>query len=725
MTLPYDFSRSDRFTIGAKTYRFIKHDAHCGDYYFAAEDDDEHVRIFRQEELRALMTTSAWRYDRGYYDAQHPRRGKNAEARLALASPRHRFHALKMHNFADRLHREIVASSTTLSDASLAAFRERVQREIDQNSKQIARLVPEELRHETPDFKVPSPSTLRKHYRIFRGAVGDVLAHKPKQSRVQHNRRAACAESREVTYELIRAALTPETRGLSAPSHEVVSRLEEINSQRRSDRKSPLYIYSRRQVQRMIAGLPVFERICAQEGIDKARHRFSSYLSGPATVCLLEVVEIDDWEVDLITLFRDLGLLSSLSKDIVGKLPAGRRWVCVAIDRASRCILGIRIAATPSAEEFRKLLEMVVSDKTDLARACGASGTWHQCGRPVTIATDTGSSFIASSTVERVTDLGSAIQYAPVKCAELRGTIERFFGTLNRTLTPRLPGHTQSNPTKRGDYDAEANACLDDDDLIRILVCYIVDEYHPTPHDGLGRQAPSRMWRDMEQETGFLQPPVDRLTRCAALGIELQVRLGKQGVTVFSNRYSCPELREHYAMGTDRSMRVRVDTANLGMVAVEVGGKWVPARPHTKDMEGISLPEWVEEYRKLRERYKHEAELSADLRANAARTIRAIASDARARLLRREATPFGHSADYVQKLHKTLFEGFRFRDEMDARLEDAPDGVGREILPAAEPDAPTSPVTSEPLNMPEEWPAEDSDDTLIQADGTWLLEDGR
>ena len=62
---------------------------------------------------------------------------------------------------------------------------------------------------------------------------------------------------------------------------------------------------------------------------------------------------------------------------------------------------------------------------------------------------------------------------------------------------------------------------------------------------------------------------------------------------------------------------------------------------------------------------------------------------------------------------------------MDARLEDAPDGVGREILPAAEPDAPTSPVTSEPLNMPEEWPAEDSDDTLIQADGTWLLEDGR
>ena len=723
MTLPYDFKRSDRFTIGAKTYRLIKQDAHCGDYYFAAEDDDEHVRILSQEELDTLMTTPAWRHDRGYYDAQHPRRGQNAEARLALASPRQRLHALKMHYFADRLHREIVAASTTLSDASLAAFRERVQWEIDQNPKQIARFVPEELRRGIFDFTVPSPSTLRRHYRIFREAVGDVLAHKPKQPRVQHNRRAACAESREVTYQLIREALTPETRGLSAPAREVVSRLQEINSQRRSDRKAPLYIYSRRQVQRMIAGLSAFERICAQEGIDKARHRFSSYLSGPAGVCLLEVVEIDDWEVDLITLFRDLGLLSLLSEDIVEKLPAGRRWVSVAIDRASRCILGIRIAATPSAEEFRKLLEMVVSDKTELARACGASGTWHQCGRPVIIATDTGASFVASDSIERVIDLGSALQYAAVKCAELRAMIERWFGTLNRTLTPRLPGHTQSNPTKRGDYDAEANACLDDDDLIRILVCYIVDEYHHTPHDGLGGQTPSRRWRDLEQETGFLQPPVDRLTRCAALGIELQLRVGKQGVTVFGNRYSCPELREHYATGIDRSLRVRIDTANLGMVAVEVGGKWVPARPHTKDMEGISLPEWVEECRRLRERYKHEAELSAHLRANAARTIRVIASDARARLRRREATPFGHSVEYVQKLHKTLFEGFRFRDEIDTRLEEAPDGVGREILPATEIEVPTPSATSIPLSLPDK--GQDEDQAPIQPDDTWLLEDGR
>lgn len=84
---------------------------------------------------------------------------------------------------------------------------------------------------------------------------------------------------------------------------------------------------------------------------------------------------------------------------------------------------------------------MVVSDKSALARACGAQGTWHQCGRPMTIATDTGSSFIATGSIERANDMAAAMESAPVKCAELRGTDERLFGTFGQMLMPRVPGH--------------------------------------------------------------------------------------------------------------------------------------------------------------------------------------------------------------------------------------------------------------------------------------------
>lgn len=140
-------------------------------------------------------------------------------------------------------------------------------------------------------------------------------------------------------------------------------------------------------------------------------------------------------------------------------------------------------------------------------------------------------------------------------------------------------------------------------------------------------------------------------------------------------------------------------------------------------MEGISLPEWEEQCRALRTRFKHEAGLSAEYRAHAARTIRDIAANARARLRRQQATPFGHSAAYVQHLHATLYSGFRFREEAELCFGEAPDGLGREILPAPEPEA----QDTADLTLPAAAIGEDDswDGWLDQSDDDWRLEDGR
>lgn len=677
--------KSDRCTIGAKACRFIKFEATTGDYYFMVEGADDYAEIIHHDRLSNLMASPDWRHEPGYYDPDHKRGGRKAEGRLALARPRQRYKSVFNHYVSGCLHIEIQRRTTTLSDASLKEFRKRLEERFREAPTDLRR----KLGHLRPDEEtlgVPGVSALRRHYRIYRASCGDILAHKDKKPRVLKRYSAACAEALAATYDQIRKALTRETRGKSAPARAVIEGMCELNEQRRTDGLQGLYIYSERQIQRMIANLSPFEVCCAQEGIDKARHKFSSYLSGVSPICPLERVEIDDWEADVMTWFRYLGLTELLPNEILEKLPIGRRWICVAIDVASRNILGLRIAEAPSAEEFRKLLEMVVSDKTDLARACGASGSWHQCGRPMTVATDTGSAFVATASSERANDLGSGMEHAPVRCAELRGTDERFFGTMHRTLTPRLPGHTHSNPDQCGDYDPRANACLDDDDLIRILVCYIVDEYHRNPHGGLGGQMPISKWHDLEKEAKSLQPPVDRLDRCAALGVDITAKLGKQGVVVFGNHYSCEELRALYADGKTPEIPIRVDISNLGMVAVGVGEKWVKALPHTRDMEGISLPEWEEQWRALRTRFKYEAELSAEYRGHAAKTIRDVATNARARLRRQQATPFGHSAAYVQHLHSTLFVGFRFREEAELSFEESPDGIGREILPAPDPE---------------------------------------
>ena len=570
MTLPYNLGKSDRCTIGPKACRFIKFEATTCDYYFMIEGADDHAEIIHHDRLTRLMASPDWRHEPGYYDPDHRRGGRKAEDRLALALPRQKYKSVYNHYVSACLHIEIQRRTTTLSDASLKKFRKLLEERFRETPtdlrRKLGRLRPDE---EAPG--VPGVSALRRHYRIYRANCGDVLAHKDKNPRVLKKRRAACPEALAATYELIRKALTPETRGNSAPARAVIADMQELNEQRRAEGLQGFYIYSERQIQRMIANLSPFEVCCAQEGIDKARHKFSSYLSGVSPVCLLERVEIDDWEADVMTWFRYLGLTELLPNEVLERLPVGRRWICVAIDVASRNILGLRIAAAPSAEEFRKLLEMVVSDKTDLARACGASGSWHQCGRPMTIATDTGSAFVATASTERANDLGSAMEYAPVRCAELRGTDERFFGTFGRMLTPRLPGHTHSSPEQCGDYDPRANACLDDDDLIRILVCYVVDEYHRYPHGGFGGQMLISKWHDLEKEAGSLLPPVDRMDRCAALGVDITAKLGKQGVVVFGNHYSCEELRALYADGKAPHIPIRVDTSNLGMAAVGVG----------------------------------------------------------------------------------------------------------------------------------------------------------
>ncbi|PTE14505.1 DDE-type integrase/transposase/recombinase [Pseudogemmobacter blasticus] len=722
MTLSYKFSAKDRFTIGSKSYRFIKFDAATHDYYFTAEDPDGFVEIIPGEKLSELMASPAWQHDPGYFDLDNRRGGRTSEIRLALTPTRQRHRTVFSHYVAGLLHLEIQNRTATLSDASLTAFRCRLQRQFAENPtdlrRKLGRLRAGDI-YSVP--KVPGISTLRKHYRIYMKFQGDVLAHKPKQPRVLKMRRAACSEGLAVTQDLIRKALTPETRGKAAPANAVVSAMRALNKQRGAERLPSFYVYSERQIQRMIANLPPFEVACAQLGIDKARHQFSSYLSGLAPVCLLERVEIDDWEVDLITWFRMLGLTELLPIETLEKLPIGRRWICVALDVASRCVLGLRIAAAPSAEEFRKLLEMVISDKTDLAQACGAKGAWAQYGRPMSIAADTGASFIATATTERVTDLNCCIEHAPVKCAELRGTDERFFGTIGRTLMHRLPGHTQSGPENRGDYDAGANACLDDDDLIRILVCYIVDEYHRSPHRGLGGQMPVSKWNDLEKEAGFLQPPVDRMTRCAALGIDINAKLGKQGVLVFGNHYSCDELRQRYAEGRNRDLRVRVDTANLGLVAVAIDEKWVAARPHTRDMECISLSEWEEQCVALRTRFKNEADLSAEYRSHAVKTIRDVTTTARARLRRQQATPFGHSTSYVQHLQNTLFSGFRFREEVKPTFGPAPDGLGQEILPAPDPALPVA--VTDLSRAPDVDDENQWDDWQEQPEEEWRLEE--
>ncbi len=67
MSLNFRFSKSDRVTISAETFRFLKQNQEGDQYYFRNVDDKNSIKIVATEELIPLMRSSAWRYEPRYF----------------------------------------------------------------------------------------------------------------------------------------------------------------------------------------------------------------------------------------------------------------------------------------------------------------------------------------------------------------------------------------------------------------------------------------------------------------------------------------------------------------------------------------------------------------------------------------------------------------------------------------------------------------------------------
>lgn len=90
----------------------------------------------------------------------------------------------------------------------------------------------------------------------------------------------------------------------------------------------------------------------------------------------LQRVEMDEWQIDLATLLGDSGALEGLAAEDRAKFAVGRRWIYVAIDCATRCVLGFRIVATPNAQDAIRTLNLIIQDKTPIALAAGCVSRW-------------------------------------------------------------------------------------------------------------------------------------------------------------------------------------------------------------------------------------------------------------------------------------------------------------------------------------------------------------
>lgn len=372
-----------------------------------------------------------------------------------------------------------------------------------------------------------------------------------------------------------------------------------------------------------------FEQYARRHGVDAARRKFYAATQGIDVTFPLERVEMDEWPIDLQTLLTD-GVIEKMSKEEIAKLERARWSVTVAIDVASRYILAMTLSPTPSSAAAIKTLKMAMMDRTPIAEASGAASSWSGCGRIVELAVDNGSALIDAQFRQAASDLGICMTWTVAAVPQLRGTIERLFGTVHLTTIAPFTGRTFGNSVARGDYDSEGRAALTPAELAKALVLGQVDIYHHSPHQGLGGETPFNAWNRLVEAYGLPAPPA-RIELLAAFGIEERVATGIRGVRYANFWYHSEELQRHRLAHGDGDVDIRVDVDLLSSIAIKLGDVWALVPAVDQEFAGVSLDTWQREASFLRKRFADEAEVSRPIVARALAELRRMAGHAIAR----------------------------------------------------------------------------------------------
>jgi len=499
----------------------------------------------------------------------------------------------------------------------------------------------------------PHPSTLLKWVRRQERMKGSVLAHVDKRYLSGRSKCAFCLEAQELINECVREYASYKRPPKSVVVNGALKKFRKRNRLKAKEGLRLLRVPSKRTLYREIDKLEPYYVSCQRDGADAANRKFAIIENGVDVLYPMERIEIDEWKVDLITLLAESGVFGAMSVEQINALPKGRRWIYVAMDTATRCILAFRISSNPNSREAISTLEMITKDKTEIARAFGCDCDWGQFGGFGTVVTDQGTAFANYNFKCAVTDLWGTVLFPPAGVPKLRGRVERVFRTFGTKLMPLLSARTMSNVVERGDIDPEKLAAITDDQLAEIFTRFIVDIYHNEPHGGLGGQTPANCWKEKVAQFGCTPPP-DRRRRRAAFGQTYERVISGRGVRFCGVFYSNDAIRERYLKSNKRKVLIRVDRSNIGSIEVNLDGGWVEAFTLTKGLDGLSLEAWTLAGQNLRKKYRAEAEVHQHTIDRAIDDI--VEIDQRASL-RMGLTPQCLTVEQVELNEKQLFLG--------------------------------------------------------------------
>jgi putative transposase len=480
-----------------------------------------------------------------------------------------------------------------------------------------------------------------------------------------------------------------------------------LNETRKALGKEPLRIPDDDYLRRLISTFSAFDVMAARKSESEAINFFRHCSGGvPGLVRPMQRVEADEKRVDLRTLAMELGLWAPLSPELKEKAKATRVWMAAAICCTTRCITALTISPTANSQSTRMLLRMSLSDKSDMARAVGAVTPWEYRGTIENFCTDGGSSNVNEDVELDCAGLSIGFNVAQAEMPTQRGKIERALHTLDLRGIARFSGRTFNNPVVRGKYDSLARACVTVDELCALLVRFIVDEYHNTPHAGLNGEMPRMAWKRASKKYPPIAPPDGHKLR-TVFGEDTTATLQASGLRVFGNWYRSGYVQKLFERLGKVEVSVRVDTENLGAISLkQPGGWWTVLGPDF--MDGVCLRVWDNATESLRRQNADAAKMVKKVVLAAIAYAMKADQETRKRLLVQYRPMTGE--DFARARRK-LWTDVNIRDENDRPPEGPVDLLARALpvgqrAPTAleqapeQPADPQKPVSSKPKKRP-------------------------
>jgi putative transposase len=295
----------------------------------------------------------------------------------------------------------------------------------------------------------------------------------------------------------------------------------------------------------------------AREGKKYADEKHREYGRGPRPSRPLERVECDHTKVDMMVI------------DEKTRLPLGRPWLTVIIDVYTKMILGIYLSFhRPGSLSATQCLLHAIRPKAYVKTLYPkVKHDWPTYGLPEEIVVDNAKEFLGDNFRDACWQLGIDVNNSPPGCAWYRPSVERWFGTLNKSLLHELPGTTFSNIFEKKDYDPQKHAVISLDRLLEIIHIWIIDIYHQRVHKGI-RDVPHRRWTNAVVENPPNLPPSSDDLR-VLLGFVEHRSVSRSGIELFTLLYNCGELNLiRRGLSEGEKVMVKYDPTDLSTIYV-------------------------------------------------------------------------------------------------------------------------------------------------------------